>query len=100
MRRWLGPHRDFLKCLIDVTTRSHGEERGCISKVVCGFAPFPPSEVSAAAGAAGPAATEGLTAALVGAGVVVGGTVGGLAAGGAIGGSSGNQKHKIVSPSE
>ena len=52
--------------------------------VVCGLAPFPPSEISAAAGST--AAGESIAGLLVGSGIVIGGTVGGLAAGGAFGG--------------
>jgi hypothetical protein len=52
--------------------------------VVCGFAPFPPSEIAAAGVAAAP---EGSTVGLfVGNVIVIGGVVGGLAAAGAFGG--------------
>jgi hypothetical protein len=55
--------------------------------VVCGFAPFPPSEIAAATAAAA-AAPEGSTLGLfVGSAIVLGGVFGGLAAGGAFGGS-------------
>ncbi len=60
--------------------------------VVCGFAPFPPSEIAAAvtAAGAGAAATGGsITGLLVGGAIVAGGTAGGLAAGGVFGGGNG-----------
>jgi hypothetical protein len=64
--------------------------------VVCGFAPFPPSEIAAAATAAATGSTTGL---LLGSAIVVGGTVGGLAAGGVF--SSGGTGHKTTkSPNE
>lgn len=62
--------------------------------VVCGFAPFPPSEIAAglaAAGAGGYGNTVGL---FVGNAIVFGGVFGGLAAAGAFGGSNNNNHHK------
>jgi hypothetical protein len=83
--------------------------------VVCGFAPVPPSQITAASVGTGAASGVGAGAAsgvgagmsfggligLAGVGVVVGGTVGGLAAGGAVGGGGGNSNpKKIASPSQ
>jgi ferric-dicitrate binding protein FerR (iron transport regulator) len=66
--------------------------------VVCGLAPFPPSEISAAPAAAG-ATGNGLL--LGGAAAVgVGGAFAGLAAGGAFGGGGGSTNKKVKSPSE
>jgi hypothetical protein len=61
--------------------------------VVCGFAPFPPSELGAAAAAAAGGSTAGL---FLGSAIVVGGTVGGLAAGGVFGGGNGNGHKKTT----
>jgi hypothetical protein len=64
--------------------------------VVCGFAPFPPSEIAAAAAATAP---EGSTLGLfVGGAVVLGGVFGGLAAGGAFGGGGGNNNKTSSTP--
>ncbi len=49
--------------------------------VVCGFAPFPPSEIAAAGAAAGAAGMAVRVGLFVGNAIVVGGVVGGLAAG-------------------
>jgi hypothetical protein len=69
--------------------------------VVCGFAPFPPSEIAAATAAAGAAATgTSVTGLLVGSAIVVGGTAGGLAAGGVFGGGSGSGHKTTKSPNE
>jgi hypothetical protein len=66
--------------------------------VVCGLAPFPPSELGAAAAAA---ATGGSTAGLfLGSAIVVGGTVGGLAAGGVFGGGNGHGHKTPESPNQ
>ncbi len=69
--------------------------------VVCGYAPFEPSEIAAAA-AAGAAATGPSVAGLaLGGAIIVGGTAGGLAAGGVFsGGSSGPQHKKTKSPNQ
>ncbi len=72
--------------------------------VVCGYAPFEPSEIAAAAaGAAGAGATGvGVTGLLLGSAIVVGGgTAGGLAAGGVFGGGgSGHQPRTAESPNQ
>jgi FecR protein len=68
--------------------------------VVCGYAPFEPSEIAAAAAAAGAGAGAtgvGVTGLLLGGAFVVGGgTAGGLAAGGAFGGGGGNPPPKTT----
>jgi hypothetical protein len=74
--------------------------------VVCGFPPFPPSEIAgavapvAAAGAAGAGAAAGASTAglFLGGAIVVGGTAGGLAAGGVFG--SGNHSKVTKSPNQ
>ena len=66
--------------------------------VVCGFAPFPPSELGAAAATAG-ALGSTTTGLFVGSAIVVGGTVGGLAGGGVFS-SGGNNHKKTKSPNE
>jgi hypothetical protein len=66
--------------------------------VVCGFAPFPPSELAAAATAAG---VSGSTVGLfVGGAIVAGGTAGGLVAGGVFGGGGGGRKKVTKSPNQ
>jgi len=65
--------------------------------VVCGLAPFPPSDLGAAAvGAAGATgAGAGSTAGLLlGGAIVAGGTVGGLVGSGVFGGGSGHKPKK------
>jgi hypothetical protein len=71
--------------------------------VVCGLAPFPPSEIAAAGavGAAAAAAGGSSTGLFLGGAIVLGGaTAGGLAAGGAFGGSSGHAPRTPQSPNQ
>ncbi len=70
--------------------------------VVCGLAPFPPSEIAAAAaGAAAAAAGTGSAAGLfLGGAIVVGGAVGGLGAGGAFSGGSSHAPRNPQSPNQ
>jgi hypothetical protein len=62
--------------------------------VVCGYAPFEPSEIAAAATAGAAATGGGVTGLALGSAVVVGGAAGGLVAGGAFGG--GGHQHKTT----
>jgi hypothetical protein len=79
--------------VINTTNPSSGSVQvppGHKTTVVCGLAPFPPSELAAAGAAA--AAGGSTTGLFLGSAIVVGGTVGGLAAGGVF--SGGGNTHK------
>jgi len=68
------------------------------TEVVCGFAPFPPSELAAAATAGVASSTTGL---FVGGAIVAGGAAaGGLVAGGVFGGGGGGHKKVTKSPNQ
>lgn len=70
--------------------------------VVCGYAPFEPSEIAAATAAAGAAAPGvGVTGLALGSAIVIGGgAAGGLAASGAFGGGGAHQPRTTKSPSQ
>lgn len=65
--------------------------------VVCGFAPFPPSEITAVAGVAGAGGSGDTLGLFIGNGIVLGGLFGGLAAAGVFSNSSSNNHHKTSS---
>jgi FecR-like protein len=69
--------------------------------VVCGLAPFEPSDLAAAAAAGAAAAGGGSVAGLaLGGAVVLGGAAGGLVAGGAFGGGGGHPPKTTKSPNQ